>query len=197
MTEEGDKKRYYVDDKEVSEEEYLIKAAVRRQANPVMTKAEVEKSWYDDRAKLYSRFFDNGVEYKIPKAYTANEVREIMGSPPLTQPIVQHSVSKHEPDPVRNELPAVWDLVIVDMRESGHRLGYRSYLVDIVLEDMKARDAFGREKHGGPALCSHIMDVTQSGMHIKKHLIWESICVKPYLRKKVICYMMPTIKFLM
>jgi hypothetical protein len=58
----------------------------------------------------------------------------------------KHSVDVHEPPPIRNNLPAMWDLVIADMTESKEQ----SPLMDIVLTEMAARDAFGRQKHGGP-----------------------------------------------
>ncbi len=41
----------------------------------------------------------------------------------------EHSACKHEPSPVHNENPAIWDLVVRDMIE---------------------RDAAGREKYGTP-----------------------------------------------
>src|SRR3990167_3883406 len=47
-----------------------------------------------------------------------------------------------EPPPIPNDKPALWELVIADARRDG----MAEYLVD----DMRARDKFGREKYGTP-----------------------------------------------
>ena len=60
------------------------------------------------------------------RAVAAREIRVMAATP--------------EPLPVPNDKPALWDLVVTDAR----RQGMPEYLVD----DMRARDKFGREKYG-------------------------------------------------
>jgi hypothetical protein len=51
-----------------------------------------------------------------------------------------------EPAPKKTESPAVWPLVIRDLAA----LEAPRWLRDTLAEDMRARDAFGREKYGTP-----------------------------------------------
>lgn len=69
------------------------------------------------------------------------------------------SVSEHEPDPIRNELPAIWEIIQKEMAE---------------------RDAMGRIKHGGPLQPfngrDNLWDAYQEALDLVAYLrtkIWE------------------------
>ena len=51
-----------------------------------------------------------------------------------------------QPAPVATDSPAVWPLVIADLAE----LNAPEWLRQVLADDMRARDAFGREKYGLP-----------------------------------------------
>jgi hypothetical protein len=52
----------------------------------------------------------------------------------------------HEPDPTRNDFPAVWELII---KENSKRRNKRP-IWEVILKEMHERDEMGRAKHGGP-----------------------------------------------
>lgn len=69
------------------------------------------------------------------------------------------NASTHEPDPIRNDLPAIWE---------------------IVREEMGDRDAMGRNKHGGPLQPfngrNNLWDAYQEALDLVVYLrtkIWE------------------------
>jgi len=51
--------------------------------------------------------------------------------------------NQYEPDPKPNDQPPLWPLVIADVQK--YRAGFTQ-----LIEDMRSRDRFGREKYGVP-----------------------------------------------
>lgn len=58
-----------------------------------------------------------------------------------------NTLTKPQPPPIVNGGPAVWPMVIADVRG---RWPMKHPVVRRLVKDMEARDAFGREKYGTP-----------------------------------------------
>ena len=61
-------------------------------------------------------------------------------------------LSKPEPEPVKNEHPALWPIVMADLIQeiAANRITVMSAVAVEVLDDMKQRHEFGLKKYGTP-----------------------------------------------
>lgn len=97
-----------------------------------------------------------------------------------------------EPAPTRTASPAVWPLIIGEF--PGTPVEAPEWLRQVVTEDMRARDEFGRAKHGMPLqvengrepahdayqealdLCAYTRQkAAQSGLHIWWTMHWDAL----------------------
>lgn len=82
-----------------------------------------------------------------------------------------------EPAPLPNDKPALWDLVIEDVKEMSAHLT----LIPIIA-DMRARDVFGRAKYGTPLQAGNgrdaIVDAYQEALDLCVYL--KQVLVEKY-----------------
>jgi hypothetical protein len=78
-----------------------------------------------------------------------------------------------EPAPKRTDSPAVWPLVIADLAA----LDAPEWLRQVMADDMRDRDAFGREKYGTPLQVENDRDASTDAYQ-------EALDLAVYLRQK-------------
>ena len=79
-----------------------------------------------------------------------------------------------QPDPVKNETPAVWDLVITDIKFIAHN----NPNLQLVIKDMTDRDQWGELKYktrlqpfnGRDALVDFYQELLDSSVYFRQHL---------------------------
>ena len=57
------------------------------------------------------------------------------------------SLVTDQPNPTKNDKPAVWDLVLSDLKNPLYATGFAQNVIDLVASDMKERDKIGIERY--------------------------------------------------
>lgn len=92
-----------------------------------------------------------------------------------------HLSATEQPDPTHNHLPALWEVVIADTQELFSTTVIPNEppeALDLLLKDMKDRDAWGRSKYGTPlqpfngrdSLIDLYQEMLDSAVYLAQHI---------------------------